>query len=368
MKTNSKTYLRILTSLLTIYGPMVGDSSFFNAPQTVSTSYVYCPGVLGSPIIMGRYCPAFRASTHEDIVWEHGGHVIGHPYSAVTFAEIVLDKPRFSYNPLKLAVNGFRSVAYPIAKTIGKRRYGLRIKERPKHTRSIANYFFDFSALNIGQYPDIALLNSTLANHRICHPNTAIVLYGDSRGAATISNFLGLNHDYTQIKAAVLEGVFDSIEHLVKHNHMPNMVKNTLYKTFKKVSHTYNDKGPFPITTASAIPHSIPLLLVTSLRDEIVPHQCTMQLYIKLKESGHPHVHLLVLSKANHMDYMYHNKNDKNRYESVVHAFYKEYGLAHNIDRACDGAHAFALTRPEPKELRTQYHLHDTCCAQINSL
>ncbi|MFI5332945.1 MAG: alpha/beta hydrolase [Candidatus Babeliales bacterium] len=336
--------------------------SFFDTPGTKQTSYVYCPGLLGSPVVMGRYCPSFMAPTHEEITWEHGGHVIDHPYSAVTFAEIVTEKPRFCYNPLTWPTNGFRSIAYPIAKAIGKKRYGLQITEHEHTATSIAHYFFDISAINIGQDHDVELLNTTLTQHRLCHPHTHIVLYGDSRGAATIINFLGLDYDYTNIKAVVLEGIFDSIDHLLTHyraSKIPGM-KRALHATLKACAGTYKEDGVFPRDTITKIPAHIPILFVTSLNDEIVPYQCTMRLYNTIQER--PNAHLLVLKKANHMDYMYH---EKERYESVVHAFYKEYGVAYNTQKAKRGTKTFATTRPTKDYLRTTYHLHDACCAQI---
>jgi hypothetical protein len=353
------TTLHLIAGILTLHAPLFGSAPFFNVQGTKQTSYVYCPGLLGSPVIMGRYCPSFKAPTQEDITWEHGGNVIGNLYSAVTFAEIVTEKPKFSYNPFTLAINGFRSIAYSLAKSIGKKRYGLQVTEHHHYPTSIANYFFNFSTMNVGQNNDIELLNKTLIQHRLCHPDTSIVLYGDSRGAATIVNFLGLGYDYTNIKAVVLEGVFDSIDHLLNHYHITRIpgMKRTLHATLKACAKKYNEQGPFPITSIKNIPPNIPLLFVTSLNDEIVPYQCPMHLYKQMQDR--PNVHLLVLHKANHMDYMYHEKNS---YEAVVHAFYKEYGVAYNTQRAEDGAQAFAATRPSPENLRTTYHLHTTCC------
>lgn len=341
---------------------LLTGTPFFNEQGSKQTSYVYCPGLLGSPIVMGRYCPSFKALTGEEIAWKHGGHVIDRPYSAVTFAEIVTTKPRFSYNPATLAVNGFRSLAYPLAKAIGNKRYGLQVIEHRHNSHSIANYFFNFNEINIGQHNDVELLNATISSHRACHPDTHIVLYGDSRGAATIVNFLGLSYDYTNIKAVVLEGVFDSIDHLLTHyrvSKLPGM-KRALHSTLKACAGNYKDDGIFPRNTITNIPKDIPILFVTSLKDEIVPYQCTIQLYQQLQERSN--VHLLVLQRANHMDYMYH---EKEIYEAVVHAFYKEYGLAHNREKAEEGAPFFITAHPSKETLRTTFHLYDACCTQL---
>jgi hypothetical protein len=46
---------------------------------------------------------------------------------------------------------------------------------------------------------------------------------------------------------------------------------------------------------------------------------------------------------------------DRELYETVVHAFYKQYNLPHNSAKAAAGASAFACTQPSVRELKAMY-------------
>ena len=98
---------------ITIQEKGLSTQNFFNAKPTDNhASYIYAPGMMGTEILMGRYCPNYVASTGEKISWKSGGHVIGHPHTGVIFAEIDLRKPNdFTLNPLRAIINNLRSYA-----------------------------------------------------------------------------------------------------------------------------------------------------------------------------------------------------------------------------------------------------------------
>jgi len=339
---------------------VVQNNPFFDAsPSARNASYIYAPGLLGSELIMGRYCPEFVASTSgEKISWKVGGHVIGKPHTAVIFPEVDVYKPScFTANPIKMFLNRIRQDMYPMTAHFMYERYGITVIDNPTSNKTVANYGFHFSRGNIAQKDDIAAYAKTYAQHVQDYPNTDVILYGDSRGAATTLNFIAM-HKPEQVKAAVLEGAFDAMPHVMKHclySDKEPSVEKRLTGTLSMLMRRYRKNAPAPYDYAERITDEIPLLFVTSLKDWVVPPQCTFRLYTRLKERGFTNVHILVLQRATHPCYMLDDAADRELYETVVHAFYKQYNLPHNSAKAAAGASAFACTQPSVRELKAMY-------------
>jgi hypothetical protein len=338
--------------------------SHFNStsePVGTSISYLYAPGLMGSGMLLGRYCPEFIACTGEHIRFKESGHVIGKPCSVVCFPETCLKKPGgFSLDILKVIIDDIRSKLYPVAIRILQDKWKFEIvSDDPNAQESVLNVSFKFGQANVAQKRDIAIFHATYMAHQAQYPGTRIIAYGDSRGAATILNWLA-KHQPTKVGAAVLEGIFDTVEHSIKHflyDDKPSNATVCLHSIFSFVFGSYNSKGPFPVHFVETVPLDIPILFVTSLKDGLVASQSTIKLYQRMRLRGAQKVHLLVLQHAYHPEYMMGNTSDKNLYETVVHAFYKNYNLPHNIKAAQQGAQAFALTQPEPQGLLVRYGL-----------
>ncbi len=344
------------------------NTEFFDvSPGERNVSYLYAPGLMGSELVMGRYCPEFVASmSGEKIRWKVGGNVIGKPHSAVLFPEIDLRKPEgFTLNPVRAFINKIRRDMFPLAQRFMYEQYGITVVDNPASPYTVVNYNFNFGRANIGQRRDIRALQRTYLKHIQNYPNTDVILYGDSRGAATIFNFIAL-YNPSQVKAAVMEGCFDAIPHLMKHcifSDKDAAAEKRLHGTLSFVMRGYKDSALSPRQYAEKINDDIPLLFVTSLKDWVVPSQCTFYLYNRLRERGHQKVHILVLQHSSHPGYMLDNAEDRDLYESVVHAFYKQYGLPHNAARANDGYAAFMRTQPTPEELTALHKIpHCTIC------
>lgn len=339
---------------------IVQNNPFFDvSPSEQPASYLYAPGILGCEFIMGRYCPEFVSSiSGEKISWKVGGHVIGHPHSAVVFPEIDVYKPScFTANPIKIFINRVRQDMYPMATRFMYERYGITVIDNPASNKTVVNYGFHFSRGNVGQKDDIAAYAKTYERHIANYPNTDVILYGDSRGAATTLNFIA-THKPRQVKAAVLEGAFDAMPHVMKHclySDKEASVEKRLTGTLSLLMRRYKKNAPSPYDYAERITDEIPLLLVTSLKDWIVPPQCTFRLYARLKERGFNNVHILVLERATHPCYMLDDAQDRELYETVVHAFYKHYNLPHNAAKAAAGAFTFGWTQPSADELKALY-------------
>lgn len=339
---------------------MTEPSAFWNTIPGQQASYLYAPGLMGSELMMGRFCPEYTAATGEKIRWKKGGHVIGQPHTCVAFSDVNLRKPTgFTLNPFTTFMHGIRRDLFPLAERFFGEKYGITVIDNPHSRFTVLNYVPKFAAANIGQTKDINTLHKYYNKHVKLHPNTNVILYGDSRGAATTFNFIAL-HKPQQIKAAVLEGIFDTVPHCIKHFAYDNKSVETEERLHQLLSMTmwkYRKNGINPRQCAETITDDIPLLFVTSLKDGICPPQGTIGLYKRLKERGHQKVHLLVLKDAFHPAYMMDNPEDKQLYETIVHAFYKHYNLPHNAHKAVKGQQPFLATQPAAKELAKLYPL-----------
>jgi hypothetical protein len=337
---------------------LVSGLIIFKSLQRVApaTSYVYSPGLFGSPVVIGRYCPYYVAPTGEEIYGTRGGKVLGDgtKITAVVFPEIDVDRSN----------SWFRRIIYPmVSRKVLFSLFGIIVKDEGSSATSFSNYMPTITRANIGQEADIETLRKHLTDHCSTYPDTKVVMYGDSRGAATTFNVIALDH-HPQIACAVLEGIFDSIPHLIKHcwrwKSKYDCIESFIHSMLRICASCYTQDGPFPIDYAEKIPLDIPLLLVTSVRDEIVPYQSTIRLYCRLKERGCKNVHLLVLKYSNHKGYMV--GKDRSMYESCVHAFYRAYGVDYDEKLAVVGASFFLATQPTVTDVREKYGLHATCC------
>lgn len=175
--------------------------------------------------------------------------------------------------------------------------------------------------------------------------NEGLVLYGVSRGtAATFCAFT--QHKYEEVKLVVLEGAIDSIENVV-----PAMIKGKLGDN--RVTHTasnfalrgislftaYKRDGISPLECVDDYPEGVPTVFVTSKTDDIVPAENTRRIANALAERGKNDVYLLELEDANHRNYMFSNKQDRDNYEAFIHAVYRRYQLQHEKVYADKGEH-----------------------------
>lgn len=319
------------------------------------TSYVYAPGLFGSPIVIGRYCPYYVAPTGEEIHGTRGGNVLGDgtAITAVVFPEVNIVRSN----------HWFRRHVFPrVANKVFFSLFGIIVKGNDTSAHTFFNYLPEIHRANIGQKEDIATLRRFLQEHAEKFPGTKIVMFGDSRGAATTFNLLALDHP--AIACAVLEGIFDNIPHLIKHcwhwKSKYGYIEEAMHGLLKRCTSCYAPEGPFPIDYVEKIPTHMPLLLVTSLCDEIVPHQSTLRLYNKLVTTGHTNVHLLVLQHSSHKGYMI--GEDRTAYETCVHAFYQKYGVEYDEKKAVLGREIFATTQPSVAEVKARYGLDAPCC------
>lgn len=194
------------------------------------------------------------------------------------------------------------------------------------------SYTVDATKANFAQKGDITALKST------CDASCGdIVLVGLSRGAATILNYAAQYPE--NIKALVVEAPFGCIETILtnklgKATWIPGSTSlahtafNTMYKSYDK-------NGPKPITEIRKLNKNIPVLLIHSKQDALIPVQSSKSLYKLLKSRGHKDVYLLILNTGEHANYQ--SGFDAKKYEATVHAFYAKYNLPHDAKLAEKG-------------------------------
>lgn len=192
---------------------------------------------------------------------------------------------------------------------------------------------------SLGQHNEIMKLKDayeqTLTTLDQQSPDTQknIVLMGMSRGATTILNFLG-RHNPTRVKAAIVESPFDAtktvVENLLKRFHLANIpgVATLGHWLMSAIFWQHSVKGECARDAIQNIDPTIPLLLVCSKEDALVPAHSTITLYQALKSAGHTKVHLFVADKGSHGRII---RGEQARdYQAIVNAFYKQYGMSHD--------------------------------------
>lgn len=321
--------------------------NIFNT-NAADISYVFSPGTNESEAIASKYVigGTFVGSTGEQITASKTYiNVLPTSVKAPTYCEILLkDKNLSSWNMASL----YQKICGFFTKQRAKKRDSITITESNNHY-SLDGHSFDLRKYTAGQNGDITRLSGLIAKRDT-------ILYGASRGAAAIFNYLGTTQDTSHVKAAILEGVFDSLEHVIEKSYGLMTIP---MKFLIRMVTSHNFEGIQPIKLVEKISKNIPLLLVTSRKDKTVPFECTWNLYTALRMSGHYKVHLLVLDHSSHPCYCNDNVDDASKYEAVVHAFYKAYQLPHNAKLAEKGFKDFIATQPHIEEISAHVIEHD---------
>lgn len=212
--------------------------------------------------------------------------------------------------------------------------------------------------VNLGQETDIQCLKDAYIKACTDFPeNIGFVLTGISRGATTILNFFEkLSHkEQSRIKALVLESPFEALTSVMDHllqrfyiSWMPfaqDFAHAICTTAFPKI----NMNGPFAIHTVEKIPTNVPIILIHSKQDKVIPVNSSRMLYQKLKKAGNNNVYLVELASGDHGKVM--NGPDASYCAYVVHAFYKKYNLPHKSDFAEKGLSLLDICQPNINQI-----------------
>ncbi|MGE0206301.1 MAG: alpha/beta hydrolase family protein [Candidatus Babeliales bacterium] len=324
-------------------------------PNGKQTTYLFAPGIHATERQIAKYCNSYDASTGQRVYVGKHINVIGSNATAINFPEINLDStnsfsfgahiacPHYMFNQLYTGIAQIRRLL--------EDSYENTFIQKASSTECVKNPSINRKALSLAQEADIDCLSQTY-DAQAKHDN-AMVLYGASRGAATIFNFMAteyLKKEIKTVKAVILEGCFDQTVSILKSKlgsyASSSYAQYAAQKLFSCIYPNHNLDGIQPIKVVEQFPHDVPLLLITSKIDKIVPAVCTWNLYHELKKAGHPHLYILELKHSRHPHYMNDNEYDALFYESVVHAFYKKYGLPYNPEKIMLGDAILAQCQP----------------------
>lgn len=192
----------------------------------------------------------------------------------------------------------------------------------------------DNDKVSLGQHFELDAL------HQHVPQDKDFVGFGLSMGAATWLNYAG-THSMQHSKGLILEAPFDRAETVAQHqtSQMNLGFLNSIglgtfvmnWFVFKK----YNPSGITPIKAAKNIRRDLPMLIVHSREDELIPVKCSRNICEQLKKNGHQELYYLELEHGKHANYMV--GNDAKKYQIVTHAFLKKFNALHDEQLAAAG-------------------------------
>lgn len=319
--------------------------------QPPHTTYLYYQGVQASQVQAARYVEenTLILSTNEKAV---------HPKTSVN---TILRERLWVYPELKEIRKNTR---VGMLGRIEHLVHGIKIR-RLNHGESVPyqtlyktdeegtlhHYSVDASRASMGQITDILAHKCKYDALMAEYPETNIVLYGVSRGAATSFAALAM-YQYKNVKLCILEAVPSSVSDLVKDyvGRIPGLTRLGKFFYNPVIAHLFlghqhrTDKSAQAIGYAHLFPMNVPLVIISSKADRIVSAQISIKLALKVaalriesNESDIQPVYFLLLNKPGHNAYTAYGQEDSIRYHNFIHAVYKRHGLPHDEESANKG-------------------------------
>jgi hypothetical protein len=302
-------------------------------------SYLFAPGLWSSEHQAAKYCDSYLATTGELVTSKHGFEVMQGPTTvACNFPEItlrtLLDKKTRTWSDLPYAL--FNALVTPLARHIldtSNNRYQITISGNAKNNISINPYFLNIFALNFGQMHDMRVLAKTFQDMQNSPllPDS-IILYGVSRGAVAAFNFVACMYDPAQclkpIKAIILESCFDSLANMTSLSYalsclLPHYDHHGIAPLNQKILQRF-------VEVCNT--HEIPVLFISSLKDQRVPYKNSLNLYHALKDAGLKKMEFITLENSIHSGYSHDDATDTQHYLQSAHTFYKHSGVPYIPD------------------------------------
>ncbi|MFC1845540.1 prolyl oligopeptidase family serine peptidase [Candidatus Dependentiae bacterium] len=188
--------------------------------------------------------------------------------------------------------------------------------------------------------------------------------FGLSRGAVTIINCAaedgaeaedGTDEEPRTVETVALtvESPFADMRHVIasaletgigRAARIPGLV-GFVHLFLPLIYGQYKSSGIQPIHVVHKIRKDMPILLICSKQDQLIPWWSTMALYKRLKETGHEHVYILVVDRGRHAKILLGPDGDI--YVKVFHAFSRRYGLQHDPLLAQEGQERLDLCQPD---------------------
>ncbi len=158
----------------------------------------------------------------------------------------------------------------------------------------------------------------------------SLVLMGVSRGATTILNFMAQCQPQG-VKALILESPFDSTRSITDNkitqwglDFIPGM-QNIGHVILSSLFWQHSRSGEQALDSIELLDKNLPILLICSKQDTLVPASSTITLYARLKAVGHKNTHIFIAEQGKHGKIL--EGPDREHYQKAVHDFNQKYGI-----------------------------------------
>jgi len=153
-----------------------------------------------------------------------------------------------------------------------------------------------------------------------------LVLFGTSRGAATVFTSVSLSTAYERrhLKLVVLEAPFHSVEQALHYRYGEALLGPLAFSLVKQYTN-FSENFLSPARAAWKFPLDVPVVFVTSEVDQVVPPNHTKFLIDLLKVRQHPAVHHLRLENSEHSAMSLGDGEDQQRYVKFMAEMYERY-------------------------------------------
>jgi len=209
-------------------------------------------------------------------------------------------------------------------------------------------YRVNYHETSFGQENEINRLKKAYeATLDHCNHNCNIILYGISRGASNLLIFMGL-HQLDNIKALVLESPYFSMGEVIQ-NILARQRLGWLSLSYGEmiaefIFKKYTRYGYSPKNCIKYVPTNIPIFIICSKEDQLVPYETSINVYKELVKSGNEHVYIFIVEHGKHASII--NNSDGEKYQWIINAFYKKYNLPYCEESAVKGKNLLSLCQP----------------------
>jgi len=216
---------------------------------------------------------------------------------------------------------------------------------------SITKYFgkhVNREKMYMGQGADLISIHKTVSSFSFDVP---IILYGCSRGASALINYLAI-YNPTNVKALILDAAIADFPELLELPLAKLGISQSWSKSFFSfLFPQYLIDSVAPIKVISFIKNKkLPILLIHSKNDILVPYFHSLKLYFEFKSQGFSNVFISIMPYGRH-SFLLQNNLIKNLYLQSVHSFYKGYGIPYNEKYANQDIQQYQISNEEIQKL-----------------
>lgn len=183
-----------------------------------------------------------------------------------------------------------------------------------------------WSLMNLAGPEDVTQYLNAIRDCIKRHPEKKIVLFGTSRGASVVMVALSALsiEEQKHIKLAIAEAPFATVPSVLENTYPKSLVPFILNGLEAGTMFRRDQYSPLQSVESGRFAIGIPLLIVTSKVDKIVPPQETQKL-IDVLRGKHLDLHVLELERSHHSFMSLQDRDDVRRYEDKLAALYRAY-------------------------------------------